>query len=102
AAELRVERRVERELAVLCLVAERAAQHVDEVREVDLLDVDGDRARLDLRQVEDVADEVQEVGAGAVDRTRELDLLRREVALGVVAQLLAEDEDGVERRPELV
>ena len=43
----------------------------------DLLGLDRDRARLDLRQVEDVVDEREQVGAGRVDVLRELDLLRR-------------------------
>ena len=73
-----------------------------EVRQEDVLRVDGDGARLDLRQVEDVADQVQQVGAGAVNRARELDLPRRQVALRVVGELLAEDQDAVERRPQLV
>ena len=47
-------------------------------------------------------DQVQEVGAGAVDRARELDLLAGEVPLGVVGELLAEDQDAVQRRAQLV
>ena len=46
-----------------------------EVREEDLLGLDRDGAGLDLRQVENVADEVEQVGAGAVDGAGELDLL---------------------------
>jgi hypothetical protein len=94
--------RIEGELGDLRLVAERPAHHVDEVGEEHLLDVHRHRPGLDLRQVEDVADEVQQVGAGAVDGAGEFHLLGRQVALGVVAELLAEDQDGVERRPELV
>ena len=70
--------------------------------EEDLLGIDRDRAGLDLRQVEDVADEVQQVGAGAVDGARELDLLGGQVAVRVVAELLAEDQDAVQRRAQLV
>ena len=78
------------------------ATDVEQVGEEDLLGLDRHRARLDLREVEDVADEVQQVGAGAVDGARELDLLAGEVAVGVVAELLAEDQDAVERRAQLV
>jgi hypothetical protein len=59
----------------------------------DLLGVDRHGAGLDLRQVEDVADQVQQVGAGAVDGARELDLLGRQVAVRVFGELLAEDQD---------
>ena len=70
-------RDLERTGAVLRLVPERPGHGLEQAREVDLLGVDRDRARLDLRQIKDVADQVQEVGAGAVDGARELDLLRR-------------------------
>ena len=46
----------------------------------DLLDLDRHRAGLDLRQVEDVVDQVQQVGAGRVDVAGELDLLGGQVA----------------------
>ena len=93
---------VERQAAVLRIVLERADHHLQQVGEEDLFGFDRDRAGLDLRQIENVGDQVEEVGAGAVNRARELDLLRREVALGVVRQLLAEDQDAVERRAQLV
>jgi hypothetical protein len=63
---------------------------------------DGDRSRFDLRQVENVGDQIEQVGPGAVNGAGELDLFRREIAFGVVAQLLAQDQDAVERSPELV
>src|ERR1019366_4628878 len=44
----------------------------------------------------------EEVGAGGVDVAGKLDLLGREVAPGVSGELLAEDEDGIERRAQLV
>ena len=102
AAEARIEFQIERKVTSLRLVPERPRHRVEQVRQVELLGVDRDGAGLDLRQVEDVADEVQQVAAGAVDGARELDLLVGEVAVGVLAQLLAEDEDRVERRAQLV
>ena len=81
------------ELPRLRLVAERPRDHVEQVGEEDLLGVDRDGAGFDLRQVENVADQVEQVGAGAVDGAGELDLLRRQVAFRVVGELLAEDED---------
>ena len=67
-----------------------------------LADLDRHRAGFDLRQVEDVVDEVEEVGAGRVDGPRELDLLVVQVALGVVGEQLGQDQQRVERRPKLV
>ena len=45
---------------------------------------------------------VKQVGAGAVDGARELDLLGSQVAFRVVGQLLAQDQDRIERRAQLV
>ena len=83
-------------------VPERSRDHVDQVGEGDFLGLDRNRAGFDLREVEDVADEVKEVGAGAVNRSRELDLLGGEVSFRIVGQLLSQDEDRVKRRTQLV
>ena len=64
--------------------------------------VDVHLARLDLGQVEDVVDQLEQVGAGAVDRLGELHLLGGEVAVGVVGQQLGQDQQAVERRAQLV
>ncbi len=68
---------------------ERPGDHVNQIAEGDVLDIDRHGPRLDLRQIENVADQVQQVGAGAVDRPGKLDLLRCQVAVGVVGHLLA-------------
>ena len=44
----------------------------------------------------------EQVGAGRVDVAGKIDLLGQEVAAGVVGQLLAEDQDRIERRAQLV
>ena len=66
-------------------VAERPLDVVEQLREAQLADVDDDRARLDLRQVEDVVDQREQVLAGGVDRLGELRLLVRQVAVRVAA-----------------
>src|SRR6266545_3101343 len=53
-------------------VAERALDVILQVSEPDVADVDDDRAGLDLREVEDVVDQVQEVVSRRVDRLGEL------------------------------
>src|SRR6185436_15047078 len=65
------------------------------VRQVDL-------ARLDLRQVQDVIDQRQQVVAGGTDATRVFHLFGRQVAVAVVGQQLGEDQRAVERRAQLV
>ncbi len=102
ARQVGVEMHMERQVLVFGHVPEVAIDGVAQAGERDLLDLDGDGAGLDLREVENVVDQVEQVGAGGVDVAGEIDLLGQEVAAGVVGQLLAEDEDGVERRAQLV
>ena len=102
ARQVGVEMHVERQVLVFGHVPEVAIDGVAQAGERDFLDLDRDRARLDLREVENVVDQVQEVRAGRVDVAGEIDLLGQEVAAGVVGQLLAEDEDRIERRAQLV
>ena len=95
---------VELEAQVLRLrdVVERPEDRFAERGEGDLLRLDGDGARLDLRQVEDVVDQRQQVGAGRMDVPGEVHLLGGEVAAAVLGELLPEDQNRVERRPQLV
>ena len=102
AVELRIELHLEGQAPAVRLMAERPRDHVDQVGEEDVLDIDRYGTRFDLRKIENVADQVQEVGAGAVDRAGKLDLLRAQIAFRVVGKLLTEDQDGIERRAQLV
>ena len=86
----------------LGLVPERTRNQLLEIAQRDLLGVDRDRAGFDLGKIQDVADQIEQVRSRAVDRPRKLHLSRRQVAVGVVCQLLAEDQDAVERRAQLV
>src|SRR5207249_9892275 len=52
--------------------------------------------RLDLGQVQDVVDQVEQVVPGRVDRLGEVELLVRQVALRVLAQLVGQDEQAVQ------
>ena len=93
---------LELQAAILGLVAERPRDHLQQVAEIHLFGVHRDRARLDLRQIQNVADQIQQIGAGAVDGARELHLLAGQVAVRIFGQLLAQDENAVERRAQLV
>ena len=72
------------------------------MREQDVLVLDGNRARFNLRQVKDVADEVEQVSSRGVDGLGKLHLAVVEVFLVVVGQLLAQDQDAVERGTQFV
>ena len=57
---------------------------------------------LDLGQVEHVIDQLQQITAGLVHDVGMLDLFGAEVAEGVLFQLIAEDQNAVERRAQLM
>jgi len=100
--QVRIDVDIERQLPVLRFVAERASHGLQEIGGEDFLRVHRDRTRFDLGEVEDVADQVEQVGARAMNGPCELDLLAGQIAVGVFGQLLAEDQDAVERRAQLV
>jgi hypothetical protein len=70
--------------AIFRLVAERPRHHFQQAGEEDFFRFHRHRAGFDLGQVQNVADEVEQVRAGAVDGAGEFDLLGRQVAVGIV------------------
>ena len=79
--QLAVELDVEVEALVGGELAEGPLHVLLEVLHRHLADLDRHRSGFDLRQVEDVVDQVEQVGARRVDRSGELDLLIVEVTL---------------------
>ena len=67
-----------------------------------LFRLDGHGSRLDLGQIENIIDEVEQVGSRAMNGLRPFNLFWRQIMLGIVAELLAQNEDTVQRRAELV
>src|SRR5205823_6499660 len=67
AAEVRIEAGGETQLARLGFVAEIAFQRLFQMRELQILALHRHGAGLDLRQVENVADQVEKIGARAVN-----------------------------------
>ena len=102
AREMRIGLHLERQPAVLRLVTERTSNHLQQVGEEYFLRLDRYRSRFDLREIENVADQVQQVRSGAVNRAGELNLLRRQVVIGVLAELLAQHKNRVQRSSQLV
>jgi hypothetical protein len=97
-----VEVRGERELAGLGFMAEVALDGLAQVSKQQIFALDGDRSGLDLRKVQNVADEVQQVRAGAMNGLRKLHLPRAQVPIRVLRELLSQDENAVERSTQLV
>ena len=69
-------------------VLERARDVALQVLEPQLAALDHDRARLDFREVENVVDEHEQVVARTVDGLGKIRLARRQVAFGVLGQLV--------------
>src|SRR5580692_8735762 len=88
--------------AVLCLMPERTRHHFQQVREKDLLRLNRNCSRFNLREIENVADQVQQVSSGTVNRAGKFDLLWGEVMVRVLTELLAQDENRIQRSPQLV
>src|SRR5450432_4540865 len=80
----------------------RARKIVDEARDGDRLRPHIELAGLDLREIEDVVDQRQQIITRGVDRLGELDLLGAQISLAIVGEQLGEDQRAVERCPQLV
>src|SRR5215469_1325664 len=93
---------VKRKLPVFRLVPECAAHRIQNVSQIDFLGIHSYRARLDFGKIQNVANQVQQIRAGGVDRVCELDLLGTEIPIEIIRQLLAENQNAIERRAELV
>src|SRR5271155_2722086 len=93
---------LEAETAIFRFMPEGTFHSIQQAREKDLLRLNRDRSGFDFRQIKYIRDQVQQVRPGAMNRSRELNLLRGEIAIRVIAELLAEHQNAVERGPQLV
>ena len=75
--EIGIDLDVERQLAVFRLVPERTSDRFQQVGGEDFLGIHRHGSGFDLGEIENVADQIEQVGAGAVDGAREFDLLGR-------------------------
>ena len=90
----------QRQALVMGAQAESIFQALHQAVQVKFLFLQRDAPGLDLRDLQHVVDDGQQVLAAAVDRFQVLALRRGQV--GVTRQQLAEAQDGVERRAQLV
>src|SRR5690348_1074401 len=102
AAQARRRLNFESELLVFCFVTERTGDHFEQTAEENFFGFDGNGTGFDLGEIENVGDEIEQVRSSAMNGAGELDLTRSEIVFGVVAHLLAENEDAVERRAQLM
>ena len=75
---------------------------VSHLGEAHAADLNVHLARFDLRQIENVVDQREQVSAGGVNGFRKLDLLRAQVAFCVVGQHARQNQKVVQRRAQLV
>ena len=83
-------------------VIERALDEAVQVHEPHLTDVDDDGPGLDLGQVQNVVDEIQEVVPGRVNGLGEFRLPGAQVSVGVLRELIGEDQQAIQGGAELV
>ena len=100
--DARLDRHRELEVLLRRYRLERVREVVDHSRDRDRLWPHIELAGFDLRQIEDVVDQRQQIIARGGDRLGELDLLGIQVAVAIVGQQLREDERAVEGRPQFV
>ena len=75
---------------------------IDRRREIERRDVEVHSSRFDLREIEDVVDQGQQVLAGRQDVVQVLGLLLAHFTEHSLQQDIRESDDRVERRPQLV
>lgn len=83
-------------------VPKRAIDVVAEIFELQLADVQNDRAGLDLGKIQNVVNQRQQIIARGMNGLGELGLAAGEIPLGILRQLIGENEQAIERRPQLV
>ncbi len=75
---------------------------VQQFAQIERLQLELHVSGLDPRQVQNVVDQLQQIVPGTVDDLGVAHLLVAEVATGILFQLVAENQDAVERRAQLV
>ena len=83
-------------------MAEGALDVFVQALEFVLADLERGGTRLDLRQIQDVVNQRQQIAAGTVNRLGKLDLARRQIVVGIVGQLLCQHQQAVERRAQFM
>jgi hypothetical protein len=68
-------------------VAEWATYSVKQARECNFLGFDCNRTGLDLGEVENITDQIEQIGTSPVNGASEFNLLRVEISIGVVGEL---------------
>ena len=74
----------------------------DEIRQFDVLKIEFQLAGFDLGQIENVADQAQQMAAGVLDLVEVAGEVREPVFLGLFVQHFAVADNGIERRAQLV
>ncbi len=83
-------------------MSRRADDLVDEARQVNGFGIEVELAGLDLREVQDLVDQAQEMGPGGIHTAQRFQRLFRAKARRVGDHHFSQAYDGIERRAQLV
>src|ERR1700751_824769 len=100
--QIRISKDVEAESSAFRLVTEWSRHHVQQTGKEDFFRFHRDGSGFDLREVENVADQVEQVRTRTVNGASIFHLLGCQVVIRIVAELLTENQNAVERGPQLV
>ena len=89
------------EAFVVCHLAECSFDVLGEIVEHDPADLDFHHSGLDLGEIENLVDQLQQIGARRMDRPRKFPLLVAESVFGIGKEL-RENEHAVQRRAKFV
>ena len=87
---------------VFGLVTERPSNHLQQARERNFLRLHRDGAGFDLGKVQDVADQIEQIGSRPVDGAGKFYLLRGEIASRIFTELLPQNQDAIQRRAQFM
>src|ERR1700730_13302799 len=102
ARETRIRLYLEIKPATFSFVPERTRDHVEQTGEEDFFSLYRNCSRLDLREVQNIGNQIQQVRSSAVNCAGEFNLLGSQVAVRVVGKLLAKNQNAIERRAQFV
>ena len=102
APEMRIDLHIEGKGPPLGVVTEWPCRRIDQIAEIDLFRFNRNGSGFDLRQVQNVADEIEQVGACAMNGAGKFGLFGGQIAVRIFRKLLTENENAVQWRAQLV
>src|SRR5271154_6251600 len=83
-------------------MTEWTSNHVQQTCKKYFLCLNGNGSRLNLGEIENVGNKIEQVRSGAVNGAGKLNLFAGQVTIRIIRELLAQDENTVERGSQLM